>query len=177
MVSCSVAQASCQLPPSGCCCDRKWYGPVPGEIGPVTGGHFARVLQPCGGGGCHPVLDILQYDANLDMGVLMGSFVYWGAVGGFVDVCWGFMCCVRACQCMLAGLRLDYLAFLSPPTTPHCMHRVARAVTLYAPCSMLISCTRSHVNNKNDVGLLARSVQGEQRPRKELCRARGPDVQ
>jgi len=46
-------------PPTGCC-SREWTGPVPGTIGSETGGHFARILQPCGGGGCHPVLDILS---------------------------------------------------------------------------------------------------------------------
>lgn len=49
--------------PKGPCmgaCSTKWEGPEPGTIGPVTGGHFARILQPCGGGGCHPVLDILS---------------------------------------------------------------------------------------------------------------------
>jgi len=32
----------------------------PGTVGPKQGGHFARVVQPKGGGGCHPVAHILE---------------------------------------------------------------------------------------------------------------------
>eukprot|EP00040_Diaphanoeca_grandis_P011473 m.58821 g.58821 ORF g.58821 m.58821 type:complete len:365 (+) comp22616_c0_seq1:212-1306(+) len=34
----------------------------PGSVGPKVGGHFARVLQPKGGGGCSPVANIFQID-------------------------------------------------------------------------------------------------------------------
>lgn len=68
-------------PPSGCC-STTWTGPVPGDIGPVTGGHFARILQPCGGGGCHPVLNILQVQngQEQDYAVLEGPTFMKGCI-------------------------------------------------------------------------------------------------
>lgn len=32
----------------------------PGSVGRVEGGHFSRLLMPCGGGGCHPQIDVME---------------------------------------------------------------------------------------------------------------------
>lgn len=68
-------------PPTGCC-SREWTGPVPGTIGSETGGHFARILQPCGGGGCHPVLDILSVNNGQEtpVAVLEGPMFMKGCI-------------------------------------------------------------------------------------------------
>jgi len=72
-------------PPTGMCggaCSTKWTGPTPGEIGPVSGGHVARILQPCGGGGCHPVLNILSSKDGQDtpVAVLEGPMFMKGCI-------------------------------------------------------------------------------------------------
>lgn len=51
----------------GMCCQEDMYihhgdpsaNGKPGKVGRLEGGHFARLLQPCGGGGFHPKVNIL----------------------------------------------------------------------------------------------------------------------
>jgi len=69
----------------GSCCvcnPTEWGGKgAPGKQQPVQG-HFARLLMPCGGGGCHPVIDILSVDGGTEtpIGVIEGPTCFKGCM-------------------------------------------------------------------------------------------------